>query len=342
MKKVILPLLIVAVVIGCISAAPAGQNPPPAKPEAKPPARLPIPKEVGMAMSEMLKTKQARLDVPFEIFKSLILPARDGIHSVFFFKAKNADLGFASDAVSGKMKAVFNAYALINKLENGVPKIISAGLAMPTTLETDAAGFDPQKEEWYSFGIPLFPGDYILTLALTPDNKKMGIQHYEFKLPDPKSYTMALDTTPIFFTSETKQVQTAEITPQIHQGWFPWSILQMTPALDNVISLGKTLDFLFFVFGCQPVSGSTKYDLEVKFQVFQGDKIQINWAPGLRDSPFIQMALPLKQTLQTKEGDKVIKTEQRDLPAGDYTFVAKITDKTTGLAVEKRTDFTVK
>ncbi len=342
MKKLILPLLIAAVVIGCLSSAPAGQNPPPGKPEAKQPTRLPIPKEVGMVMSESLKTKQARLDIPFEVFKSLILPARDGIHSVFFFKAKNADLGFASDAITGKMKAQFNAYALINKVENGVPTVIAAGMAMPTTLEADAAGFDPGKEEWYSFGVALFPGDYNLTLALTPDNKKIGIQHYEFKLPDPKTYTAAIDTTPLFFTSETKRVEAAEMNPLIHKGWFAWSILQMTPLLDNAIPLGKTLNIFFFIFGCQPAPGSTKYNLEAKFEVYQGDKIQINWAPGQFDSPLITLDLPLKQTLQTKEGDKVVKTEQRDLPPGTYTFVAKITDKTTGLAVEKRTDFTVK
>jgi hypothetical protein len=54
-----------------------------------------IPKEVNEAFQAGMDNREARLDIPFTVFKHLYLPARENMHVVFFFKVKNSDLGFA-------------------------------------------------------------------------------------------------------------------------------------------------------------------------------------------------------------------------------------------------------
>jgi len=53
-----------------------------------------IPQEVKSVFEEGIKTRQARLDIPFTIIKHLFLPAQENMHSIFLFKVKNVDLGF--------------------------------------------------------------------------------------------------------------------------------------------------------------------------------------------------------------------------------------------------------
>ncbi len=212
---------------------------------------------------------------------------------------------------------------------------------VPATLTADQTGFDPEKVEWYTVGYPLMPGEYLASIAVcSQDLKKIGVQYIDFKLPDPKSFTSTIDTTPIFFMKEYKQVQAPEQKPELHKGFFAYSVIQVTPSLDNVFVVGQVLDLFTYIFGCQPKSGST-YDIEVIFEVVQGDKPAIKFAPGSFDSPLVSLPLNLKQTLQIKQGEDV-RQEVRDLPAGAYTFVMKIKDKVSGNTGEKRLDFTVK
>jgi hypothetical protein len=344
MKKVIVPLIIAAVLAIAI-AAPAAQKAP------AQPTKVFIPKEVKDLMMAGMAAKTPRLDIPFEIFRTQFLPAQQAFYQVFFLNIKNADLGFApaiaadvvdpAAPVTPKLQAVANIFLQFHQIENGVPGKLIKEVYVPATLTADQTGFDPEKIEWYTVGYPLMPGDYLATIAVcSQDLKKIGIQYAEFKLPDPKSFTSTIDTTPIFFMKEYKQVQAPEQKPELHKGFFAYSVIQVAPSLDNVFVVGQVLDLFTYIFGCQPKSGST-YDIEVVFEVVQGDKPAIKFAPGNFDSPLVSLPLNLKQTLQIKSGDQV-RNEIRDLPAGAYTFVMKIKDKVSGNTGEKRVEITIK
>jgi hypothetical protein len=212
---------------------------------------------------------------------------------------------------------------------------------VPVALETDQAGFDPAKEDWYTVGYPLMPGQYLASLALcSQDLKKIGLQYVEFTLPDPKNFTSQLDMTPFFFMKEYKQVQAPETKAELHKGFFMYSVLQVTPNIENVFAVGEGLDMFFYLFGTQPKEGG-KYDIEINFEVMQGDKSAIKYALGKFESPLVSQPLQLKQTLQIKKGEET-RSETRDLAPGAYTLVLKITDKVSGLKCEKTIDFTVK
>jgi len=353
MKKIIVPILLAGLILAWpaapSSASPAAQKD---KKEEKPqPVKVYIPKEVKEPMVAGLAAKQTRMDIPFEVFKTLYLPAQQAFYTIFFLKIKNSDLGFAPDAAqvvdpaapaaATKLKATFNVFLAFYKVENDKPATLVKEIYVPAAIEADQAGFDPAEDEWYAVGYPLMPGPYLASIAVaSQDLKKIGIQYADVKLPDPKSFTTALDTTPIFFLKEYKQLQTSENKAELHKGFFRYSVLQMTPNIENVFSVGDNLFTFVYIFGTQPKEGG-KYDIEINFEVKQGDKTAIKYATGNYESPLVSLPLQMKQTLQIKKGEET-RSETRDLPAGSYTLVLKITDKVSGLYCEKKIDFTVK
>jgi hypothetical protein len=353
MKKLIVPMLLAGLVLtwlaAPVSAAPAAQKD--KKEEKAQPVKIYIPKEVKEPMLAGMAAKQPRLDIPFEVFKTLYLPAQQAFQNIFFLKIKNSDLSFApaaaqvvdpaAPAAAPKVKAVFNVFLAIFKAENDKPTTLVKEVYVPAAIENDQAGFDPNKDEWYSVGYPLMPGNYQVALAVvSQDLKKIGIQYVDIKLPDPNSFTSTLDTTPFFFLKEYTQVQAAEAKAELHKGFFAYAVLQMKPNLENLFAVGDNLDMFLYVFGAQPKQGGA-YEIEINFEVVQGDKPAIKYASKSFESRLVSQPLQLKQTLQSKKGEET-RTETRDLPAGNYTLVLKIADKVSGLKCEKKIDFSVK
>ncbi len=343
------------------------------KKEGKPEEKIFIPKEIKAVLEQGLAARQPRLDIPFTIFKQYYLPAQNAIHSIFFFKAKNVDLGFApapqspapapaqtekekepqatpeAQAQPAGLQARLNVFLQFLLEENNAPPKIAREAFVPVALQADNASYDPEKEEWYTVGYTLLPGKYILAMAITSlDLKKIGTVYYEFSLPDSRAFTQSLDTTPIFFVKQITKLEAPETRALVHKGLFTYSVLRMEPNLDNVFKAGDNLDIFFFIFGAKPVEAKPgeqtqqpQYNIEVSYEVKQGDKAAVRYEPALYTFPLISHALPMKQTVLIKT-DKEEKREQRDLPAGKYTLSLKITDKVSGLTIDKTIDFEVK
>ncbi|MDD8026725.1 MAG: hypothetical protein PHI34_09430 [Acidobacteriota bacterium] len=340
MKKISVLMLIVGILV-CAGIA-AAQKPAPAATQ----------KDIRGIMDAGLAAKQAKLDLPFEVFRTQYLPAQQGYQQVFFLKIKNADLGFApapaSDVVdpskpptAPKMRAVVNLFLRIHKSENGVPGKLAREFASPATIEVDQAGFDPEKTEWYTVGFGIKAGEYVAAIGLaSQDRSRIGVQYCDFKLPEAKTFDAALDTIPSFFIKEFKQVEGIEKNPVLDKGFFAYGNFQFVPSLDNVFAVGETLNFFSYVFGIKPTAIGP-IEIELGLEVVQGDKPAIKFASDAYDSALINLPLALKQTLQIKQGESV-RNEIRDLPAGDYTLVMKIKDKGSALSAEKRIDFSIK
>jgi len=350
------------------------------RPEAKQPPREVIPKEIKAIMQEGLATRQGRQEIPFTIFKYLTFPIRGGMHTVIFFKAKNADLGFAAPVptagqakqaqaaapATGTLEARLGlALEFLQADETGALKV-ARDTTFPVTLQTDSAGYDPAKEETYTMGFGLPCGKYTVAMlfsALDPkkgtaDTKRVGVGYYDINLPGPESYQATIDTTPIFFAKAIEQMQEYERRPVIHKGFFTYSVLQIVPNIDNVVTAEdkSQIEVFYFVLGAKPKPAEEaqaqppaqpqqeKYDIEVNYEVQNPDGTSaIKWQNQTYLNPLIDQALPLKQTMKiTDEKGVEIRTEQKDLVAGKYTLVLKITDKVSGFAVERKLPFEVK
>lgn len=334
------------------------------KKEEKGEQKIYIPNEVKPVLQQGLQTRQGRQDIPFEIFKHIFLPAAgNSFHNIFLFKIKNADLDYApvllapqkqeekkekveetqaAQQAPTKLQTRFNIFIQFHHLENNQPVQVFKEIYIPAFFEVDSASYDPEKVEIYSTGYPInLPGDYLLAMAITSlDLKKIGTYYYEFSLPDPKNFSKGLETTPIFFVKELKEIPAAETRAEVHKDYFTYSILQIKPSYDNVFAVGENLDIFFFIYGAVP-DEQQKFQIEINYEVSKDDQVAIRYEGAAYESPLISQPLPLKQTVLIKSGEEE-KKESRDLTAGQYTLTIKVTDKISSLSTTKKVDFEVK
>jgi hypothetical protein len=315
--------------------------------EVKPAAKASMPKEVAALIQEGLATRQGRQDIPFAIIDQLVLPAQAGnLYPVFFFKAKNGDLGYAPSASgSGEMEITINVFfQFFQAAEAGASKPLFAGKSL-AVLKTEGTGYDPEKEEWYSFGMAMPAGDYTLAMVLsTPDMKKMSVAYSDVALPAASTYQNAIWPTEPVIVKSLEQVEPDQ-RPSAHRGYFTWGAVKVVPNLTGIAASGESLEVFFFVLGAavkDPAAVRPANDLEVNFEVRGEDgKPAIRWAPASFETYFVNQPLPLIQTLQIKD-DKGERMEKRPLPAGKYSLICQITDKVSGAKAETKAAFEVK
>lgn len=325
-----------------------------------------IPEKVKSIFNEGIKTREARLDIPFSIIWHIYLPAQQNLHSIFFFKAKNADLGFSpltpaeetpekkeekekektpppeTETAPTILQASGHVFIQFNRLENNIPKEVVKEVYIPINLEAESTSYKPDKEELYSTAYPLPAGNYLLAMAIASlDLEKIGTQYFEFSLPDPLSYIEELGTTPIFFVREIKRVLSPETTVEVHKDLFTYSVLQIRPNIENLFSVGENLDLFFFIFGAMAAEGG-KYNIDVSYEVFKGEEKVIRYETAHYDAPIVSQPLPMKKTVVIKSEEEGEKKEQRDLEPGKFTLHISIEDKVSGNSVKKSVDFEVK
>ena len=325
-----------------------------------------IPDKIKTIFKAGVSTREAHNDIPFSIIWYVYLPARENMHTVFYFKAKNADLGFiplpqvteATDVkkkeekaqqpateTPGLMQTSGHVFLQFNRMEKSAVEEVAKEVYIPFNLQLEGASYDPEKEELYSTGYPLPPGDYLLSMAIASlDLEKIGTQYFEFSLPGGHSFTEGLGTTPIFFIDKIEMMEVAETRAEIHPDFFTYSVLQITPHLGNVFSVGENLDIFFFIFGVQP-NEQGKFGIEISYEVSKEEESIIRYAQAQYENPLISQQLPLKQTVvikTEKEGEKIEKREQRDIEPGQYTLNIDIKDNITGKSVAKSVEFEVK
>jgi hypothetical protein len=377
-QGIILPLLLLLLFALFFASGLYSQKKESEQKENKPEAII-IPEKVKAIFEEGMKTRQPRLDIPFSIVWHVYLPAQQNLYNVFLFKVANADLGFhpieeipkvpekemdekekmpslQPKASSLMLQAKGHIYLQFNRLEGSTPKELVKEVYVPFNLEVESESFDPPKEETYSVSYILPWGHYLLSMAITSLNMEVvGTQYFEFSVPDYLSYTKELGTTPIFFASNIKSVEYPETTVELHKGFFTYSVLQITPKIENVFFVGKNLDIFFFVFGAAPLPEG-KYDININYEVLENKagsqtekeeekKVAIRYAATHYEAPLISQPLPLKKTViiqSKKEGEEMEKTEQRDLEPGYYTLNINIEDKVSKKSVEKSINFEVK
>jgi hypothetical protein len=356
-KRTVVASIVTVLAFGLFSGlSQAAQDKNKDKPAAKQEEKVFIPPQVKTIIQEGMAARKGRQDIPFTILKNFILPAVQNLHTVFLFKAKNSDLGYvpaaapaaqapaqgdqAQSPAAATHQAKLSVFLQFLQMENGAPTKSVREVYIPTLLEADSATYNPDAEEWYSTAYPLPAGNYLLAMALaSPDLKKVGVGYYEFSLPDAATMQNTLETTPIFFVKKIDQLQAPETKTAVHKGCFMYSVLQIVPNPDNLMTPGESIELLYYIFGAKP-NDVQRNDIEATYEVKQADKTAIKWAVQTYDFALVNQPLPLKQTVLIKN-DQGEKQEARDLPAGKYTLVISIKDKIGGSTVEKTIDFEV-
>jgi hypothetical protein len=300
-----------------------------------------IPKEVKSVLDEGMANRQERGDIPFQIVKHLYLPAQQNIHSVFLFSVKNSDLGFTQIPDSEKLQAKSHVFLQFNQIVDGSPGELIIEVYIPVEFEEESSTYDPDTESLCSTGYPLPPGNYLLSMAVTSfELKKIGTKYFEFSLPDAASITESIETTPCFFVKELNRMASPETTVKIHKNFFTYSLLEITPYIDNILPQGKDLDIFFFILGAKP-SEDGKFNIEITYEVLKGEEKVIRYAPQVYDMTIISQPLPLKKTVIVKSEEGVEKREQQDLEPGKYSLSIAISDVTSENSTTKNIPFEV-
>ena len=314
-----------------------------------------IPDQVKKIFAEGMSTRQAQPDIPFSIMKHLYFPAGPNLYTVILFKVKNAELGFtpvspekkkeetltAFETEESKLQSRSHLFLQFNKLEGDVPGEILQEVYIPLNIKEDSSTYDPEKEDFYSAGYLLTPGNYLLSMAVCSQKlEKIGTQYYEFSLPEIANLVETLITTPIFFIKDQNYMDSPERRPIAHKGSFTYSIINIEPNLDKVFSSGENLGLFFYVFGAQQDEDG-KFSLEVTYDILKGEEKAILFAPGKYDAPLVNQQLPLIRTVLIKS-DEGQKTEKREVDPGTYTLKMTITDKISGKSITKSIDFEVR
>jgi hypothetical protein len=193
-------------------------------------------------------------------------------------------------------------------------------------------------------GYPLLPGNYILGMAIASwDLKVIGTQYMEFSLPNPADFQDKMDTTPIFFVNNLQRMSQPEMKVEVHRDYFTYSVLQITPSLDNLFKVGQNLDIFFFIYGSQPKEDGS-FDIEATYQVIKDEEPVIKFAGTKYTNPIISQPLPLKKTVivKTQEGEETSESKEvKDLEAGQYTLNIELKCLVTGKTTTKTIDFTI-
>ncbi len=323
------------------------------------PSVIIIPDEVKKVFEEGMQTRQTRPDIPFTIVRHLYFPAGSNLYTIFFFRVKNADLGFSPLAVSpeekkekdealsvtespsARLQARSHFFLQFNRMENNTPGEVAYEVYVPVNVQEESSTFEPEKVDYYSTGYPLAPGNYLLSMAVCSQKlEKIGTQYLELSLPDMSSLGDKLETTPFFFVRTQEFMDSPEKRPTAHKGLFTYSILKIEPHFENIFSSGDNLELLYYIFGAQPAEDGT-FSIEVTYSILKGEEKTVSFAPGNYDTPFVNQPLPLKKTVAIKS-ESGERTEEQDIEAGKYTLSMKIIDKVSGKSITKSVDLEVK
>lgn len=340
-------LFVISVLTVSVQAAPGIQG---KKPVEKGPApKASMPKEVAAIIQEGLATRQGRQDIPFSFFKQLILPAQGtNLYPIFFFKAKNGDLGYAPSASgTGEMETSLNVFfQFFQPAEDGTLKPRLGGKSL-AVLKTDGTGYSPDKEDWYSFGLGMPVGKYTMALVLcSADMKKMSVGYSDINLPGPEAFATVLWPTDPVIVTAMDQVEPDQ-RPTLHRACFTWGAIKVGTSTTGEIAAGENLEIFLFVLGAafkDPAAERPVNDLEVNFEVQTEDgKPAIKWAPQSYEAYLVNQPLPLVQTLQKMdEKGTILSTEKKALGAGKYALAITITDKVSGKKADTKLAFSVK
>ncbi len=324
-----------------------------------------IPEKVKTVLNEGMTSREVRLDIPFTFIWHSYLPARQNVHAIFFFKLKNADLGFVpvpepielpegvteekkEEAVQPEtekgpamLQASAHVFLQFNRMADNTPQEVVKEVYIPINLQVEAKNYDPDQAVKYSIGYPLPAGDYLLSMAVASLNlERIGTQYFDFSLPDAFTFTDKIDTSPIFFIKDIRRMEAVETRAEVHKDFFTYSVLQIEPNIGNVFSERDNLDTFFFIYGAVPGQDG-KQNIDITYEVFRGEEKIVKYAPAHYDSPLISQPLPLKRTVVIKSETEEEKKEQKDIEPGKYTLQIQIEDKNSALSVQKNVEFEI-
>ncbi len=295
-----------------------------------------IPKEVASVIDSSLELRQTRLDIPLSYVQTLYFPYQNDYYAVFFLRAKNEALGYAVAPEEGKKKETkekagqeaelqekpllcnvdffFRIYSLD---KSGEVSGVHREIYLPFSDQVESGKYNPEEENFYSFGTLFPPGRYLLSAAAASvDLTKVGLIFQEFYLPLQSDFKKNLILTPPFLVKSMKKISSPDVVINLYKNFFHYATLEIEPYFGHEFSLKEKLDVFYFIMG-STLSEDGRYTFEVSYVYRKGDEEVVKFEPQLLDkipAPIVSHPLNLK-------------FEDKKLEPGEYTLEILAKDK---------------
>ena len=301
--------------------------------------RVKIPKQVAKIMESNFPAREARLDIPLSYIKTLYFPYQNDYFTCFFLKIKNQALGYvapflAEDKKEGKEKGkekekketeeeevilscnvdfFFRIYSLG---KDGQIKDIHKEVYLPYADQVESINYNPEEENFYSFGTIFPPGRYLLSAAaVSLDLTKIGLIFQEFYLPFSSDFKKNLELTPLFFVRSLKKMPSSDSAINLYKNLFHYATLEIEPYFDREFSLTEKLDIFYFILGMTPGEDG-KFKFEVRYTYKKGEEEVVKFEPKVENVPAPIVSVPLDLLFEGKK-----------LEPGEYFLEISIKDQ---------------
>jgi len=288
--------------------------------------------EAAKIFDEDAALRKTRNDIPLHFLRTVFLPAQqNNLYSVFWFKIKNADLGFTAPTEEAEtLSTQMHVFIRFYNIENGNLKGIFREVYIPFRAQESREGYNPEEENLYTFGYILPPGEYLLASAFTSnDLTKIVTIYSEFSLPDTASLQGKIETTPVLSVKSIQQVDTPETKLKIYKNYFTYGRLIIEPKIENVFRAGENVDLFYFILGAKTHPETQRQDLEIKYSIKKGTQGVVRFPPQPAKMPIVSQPIPLI-------------SKGKNLEAGNYTIVIEILDKISNISVTKEVALEIK
>jgi len=295
-----------------------------------------IPKEVAKIIEANLPQLQARSDIPLSYFKTLYFPYKNDYFTCFFLKIKNSALGYAvAELEEKKEKAKKEEERKVEEEQNILSctidfffRIYSLGkdgqvnkvykeIYLPYGDRVDSKVYNPEEENFYSFGTILPPGHYLLSAAAaSPDLTKIGLIFQEVELPFASEFEKNLGLTPLLFIKSMKRMPSPDSVINLYKNLFHYSRLEIEPYFGHEFSSSEKLDIFYLILGGIPAEDG-RFSFEISYVYKKGEQDVVRFQPQVLDKiPAPIVSLPLDLLFPDKK-----------LEPGEYTLEITVKDK---------------
>lgn len=298
-----------------------------------------IPEEVTKVIETNLPARQARLDIHLSYVHTLYFPYQADYFACFFLKIKNKALGYVAPLMEeekerarekGKKEAEKEAeeeekilscnvdffFRIYSLGKDGQIKDIHKEVYLPYADQVESINYNPEEENFYSFGTIFPPGRYLLSAAaVSLDLTKIGLIFQEFYLPFSSDFKKNLELTPLFFVRSLKRMPSSDSAINLYKNLFHYATLEIEPYFDREFSLTEKLDIFYFILGMTPGEDG-KFKFEVRYTYKKGEEEVVKFEPKVENVPAPIVSVPLDLLFEGKK-----------LEPGEYFLEISIKDQ---------------
>ncbi|MBK5298566.1 MAG: hypothetical protein JJE40_15545 [Vicinamibacteria bacterium] len=189
------------------------------------------------------------------------------------------------------------------------------------------------------------PGDYDVYVALKEKaagataSPKIGVVKQELTVP---SLDGNLTTSSVIMAAKVDVLPTEIASDRQAENPYTFGAMKITPSLDNKFTTKDELDVIFWIYGAGVDAATKKPHIEVEYNFHQkttdGEKFFNKTDPQVMNAETLPAQFDLAAGHQLPGS---LAVPLASFPAGEYRLELKVTDKTSGQAVSRESNFSI-